>query len=75
VQRHPGLGVPAPAPGEDRRCYAFFHPALPNEPVIFRPGGAGARAGGRGRPLLDPDAPVGDPAVADTAIFYSITTP
>jgi malonyl-CoA decarboxylase len=58
---------------EDRRCYAFFHPALPNEPVIFVQVALVRGLAGDVAPLLDPDAPVGDSAAADTAIFYSIT--
>lgn len=57
----------------DRRCYGFFHPALPDEPIIFI-----EVALTRGLPdtvqtLLDPDSPVSDSASADWAIFYSIT--
>ncbi|OWJ64969.1 malonyl-CoA decarboxylase domain-containing protein [Inquilinus limosus] len=58
---------------EDRRCYAFFHPALPNEPVIFVQVALVRGLAGEVAPLLDPKAPIGDPAAADTAIFYSIT--
>jgi malonyl-CoA decarboxylase len=58
---------------EDRRCYAFFHPALPNEPVIFVQVALVRGLSGEIAPLLNPEAPVGDPAAADTAIFYSIT--
>lgn len=58
---------------EDRRCYAFFHPALPNEPVIFVQVALVRGLAGEVAPLLDPEAAVGDPAAADTAIFYSIT--
>jgi malonyl-CoA decarboxylase len=57
----------------DRRCYAFFHPRLPNEPLIFV-----EIALTRGLPasvqlLLDQGAPVQDPRTADTAVFYSIS--
>src|SRR5581483_4714038 len=57
----------------DRRCYAFFHPALPDEPIIFI-----EVALTRGLPdtvqtLLDPDSRISDPGSADWAIFYSIT--
>jgi malonyl-CoA decarboxylase len=57
----------------DRRCYAFFHPRLPNEPLIFV-----EIALLKGMPdsvqlLLDEKAPVQDPRTADTAIFYSIS--
>ena len=58
---------------EDRRCYAFFHPALPNEPIIFVQVALVRGLAGQVAPLLDPDALLGDPATADTAIFYSIT--
>ncbi|MEK7876446.1 MAG: malonyl-CoA decarboxylase, partial [Pseudomonadota bacterium] len=57
----------------DRRCYAFFHPRMPNEPLIFV-----EIALLKGVPasvllLLDQKAPVHDPQTADTAIFYSIS--
>jgi malonyl-CoA decarboxylase len=57
----------------DRRCYAFFHPVLPHEPLIFI-----EIALTRGMPddvqsLIDPDSPVGPPDRADHAVFYSIT--
>ncbi len=56
----------------DRRCFAFFHPALPAEPLIFL---EVALVRGMAReipPLLDLGAPVLDPKTANTAIFYSI---
>lgn len=56
----------------DRRCFAFFHPALANEPIIFVEVALSDGILGELEPLLDPNAPVGDPARADTAIFYSI---
>jgi malonyl-CoA decarboxylase len=57
----------------DRRCYAFFHPAMPNEPLVFveialTSGIATALA-----PLLDARAPELDVDLADTAVFYSIS--
>ena len=57
----------------DRRCYAFFHPVLPNEPVIFIEVALTKGIGTRVQPLLDPSSPIADPAAADCAIFYSIT--
>jgi len=57
----------------DRRCYAFFHPALPDEPLIFIEVALTRGMSAKVQPLLDPDSPVVDPAVADCAIFYSIT--
>ena len=57
----------------DRRCYAFFHPALPDEPLIFIEVALTERMSAGIRPLLDPEAPVLDPAHARCAVFYSIT--
>jgi len=57
----------------DRRCYAFFHPALPEEPLIFIEVALTKGMSAKVQPLLDPDSPVLDPATADCAIFYSIT--
>ncbi|MEK7437765.1 MAG: malonyl-CoA decarboxylase [Pseudomonadota bacterium] len=57
----------------DRRCFAFFHPALPDEPIIFIEVALTKGMSDRVQPLLDPDSPVVDPRGADTAIFYSIT--
>jgi malonyl-CoA decarboxylase len=57
----------------DRRCFAFFHPALPDEPIIFIEVALTRGMSEQVQPLLDPDSPVVDPAGADTAVFYSIT--
>ena len=57
----------------DRRCYAFFHPALPDEPLIFIEAALTPGILGYVRPLLDPQSPVEDPDAARCAIFYSIT--
>ncbi len=57
----------------DRRCFAFFHPALPDEPIIFIEVALTKGMSDQVQPLLDPDSAVVDPAGADTAIFYSIT--
>jgi malonyl-CoA decarboxylase len=57
----------------DRRCYAFFHPALPDEPLIFIEVALASGMPARVQPLLDPGAPVADPEAADCAVFYSIT--
>jgi malonyl-CoA decarboxylase len=56
----------------DRRCFAFFHPALVDEPVIFVEVALSKGLAGDLEPLLDVNAPVLDPEKADTAIFYSI---
>jgi malonyl-CoA decarboxylase len=57
----------------DRRCYAFFHQQLPDEPLIFIEVALTHGMSARVQPLLDVRAPVGDPAKADCAMFYSIT--
>ena len=57
----------------DRRCYAFFHPRMPDEPLIFVEVALVNGLAGSVQRLLDQDAPVGDPHAADTAIFYSIS--
>jgi malonyl-CoA decarboxylase len=57
----------------DRRCFAFFHPALPDDPIIFIEVALTKGMSDQVQPLLDPDSPVVDPGAADSAIFYSIT--
>jgi malonyl-CoA decarboxylase len=56
----------------DRRCYAFFHPRMPEEPLIFVEVALVQGLSGSVQKLLDEKAPVQDPRKADTAIFYSI---
>ena len=57
----------------DRRCYAFFHPRMPNEPLIFVEVALVTGLAGSVQTLLDEAAPLLDPNGADTAIFYSIS--
>jgi malonyl-CoA decarboxylase len=57
----------------DRRCFAFFHPRMPDEPLIFVEVALVAGMAGNILTLLDEAAPIGDPQAADTAIFYSIS--
>jgi malonyl-CoA decarboxylase len=57
----------------DRRCFAFFHPALRDEPLIFVEVALVNGLASAIEPLLaaeDPSATIGTP---DTAIFYSIS--
>ncbi len=56
----------------DRRCFAFFHPALPEEPLIFVEAALVTGMSTTIAPLLDMDAPVMEPKQADSVIFYSI---
>jgi malonyl-CoA decarboxylase len=57
----------------DRRCFAFFHPALPDEPLIFVQVALVQGMADKVQPLIDPEAPIGRQPEADTAIFYSIS--
>ncbi len=57
----------------DRRLYAFFHPRMPQEPLIFVEVALTKELSDNIQELLDEHAPVLDPARADTAIFYSIS--
>jgi malonyl-CoA decarboxylase len=57
----------------DRRLYAFFHPRMPDEPLIFVEVALEKGMAAAIQPLLDEAAPLGDPHAADTAIFYSIS--
>jgi malonyl-CoA decarboxylase len=59
--------------GDDRRCYAYFHPRMPEEPLIFVQVALVKGMSDSIQGLLDEDAPPGDPEDADTAIFYSIS--
>jgi malonyl-CoA decarboxylase len=56
----------------DRRLYAFFHPRMPDEPLIFVEVALVQDISGNVQDLLDLHAPLGDVDKADTAIFYSI---
>ncbi len=57
----------------DRRCFAYFHPRMPDEPLIFVEVALVNGIAGNVQDLLDENAPVIDPSQADTAIFYSIS--
>ena len=57
----------------DRRCFAFFHPRMPDEPLIFVEVALVNGIAGNIHALLDEAAPIGNPQAADTAIFYSIS--
>jgi malonyl-CoA decarboxylase len=57
----------------DRRCYAFFHPRMPMEPLIFVEVALTDHLADNVQALLDEHAPVFDTEHADTAIFYSIS--
>lgn len=56
---------------KDRRCFGFFHPALPDEPLIFVEVALVEGISNSIQALLE--AELGQPEAADTAIFYSIS--
>jgi malonyl-CoA decarboxylase len=55
----------------DQRCYGFFHPALPHEPIVFVEIALTHGLADNLPELLHREGAVDD---ADTAIFYSITS-
>jgi malonyl-CoA decarboxylase len=61
----------------DRRCFGFFHPALPGEPLIFVEVALVRGLAAAVQPLLSQDTDAAAAreraARADTAIFYSIS--
>ncbi len=57
----------------DRRCYAFFHPALVDEPLIFVEVALTREIPDAIAPILSETREAVDPERATTAVFYSIT--
>ncbi|HEX3117263.1 MAG TPA: malonyl-CoA decarboxylase [Bradyrhizobium sp.] len=57
----------------DRRCYAFFHPALVDEPLIFVEVALTESIPGAIAPLLAEDRQLEPIERARTAVFYSIS--
>lgn len=57
----------------DRRCYGFFHPRLPHDPLIFVEIALVDQIATCITPLLDESADDADLNKATTAIFYSIS--
>ena len=57
----------------DRRCYAFFHPALIDEPLIFVEVALTEAIPTAIAPLLAGDRMIVSPQKARTAVFYSIS--
>ncbi|MBB4858628.1 malonyl-CoA decarboxylase [Novosphingobium chloroacetimidivorans] len=58
---------------DDRRCYAFFHPAMPDEPLIFVEVGLTRDIPDDVRAMLDPERTPIARSEATTATFYSIS--
>ncbi|WP_265919494.1 malonyl-CoA decarboxylase domain-containing protein [Cupriavidus nantongensis] len=57
----------------DRRCYAFFHPRIPREPLIFVEVAFAPEMAADVHTLLDEAAPLEDLRRVKWAIFYSIS--
>ena len=58
---------------EDRRCFAFFHPRLPGEPLIFVEVALAREIPEAIAPLLAADRRPGSARRATVAVFYSIS--
>jgi malonyl-CoA decarboxylase len=58
---------------DDRRCYAFFHPRMPGEPLIFVEVALVGDMSGSIQGLLDDGSLDRDAETARTAVFYSIS--
>ena len=58
---------------EDRRCFAFFHPSMPEEPLIFVEVALTDETPGQIAPILRIDRETIPGDSASTAVFYSIS--
>jgi malonyl-CoA decarboxylase len=59
---------------DDRRCFGFFHPALPDEPLVFTELALTSGLSAKVQPLLDPDSPILEERARRCAVFYSISS-
>lgn len=57
----------------DRRCFAFFHPQMPDEPLVFVEVALTRGIPAHIAPVIATERQPIDEAEADTAVFYSIT--
>ncbi len=55
----------------DRRCFALFHPVMPDEPLFFVEVALVCGVPCSVSGLLDPAAPLLDPEAAETAVFFT----
>ncbi len=58
---------------EDRRLFAFFHPAMPDDPIIFVEIALGKGSASSIGPLIQTNRQVLEASGQDTATFYSIS--
>jgi malonyl-CoA decarboxylase len=57
----------------DRLCFAFFHPAMPGDPLVFVEVALTDAIPGAIAPLLDQAREHSDPRSCNTCVFYSIS--
>ena len=57
----------------DRRCFAFFHPSMPDEPLVFVEVALTRDVPGSIEAVLTPEREPVLPGQATTAVFYSIS--
>jgi len=58
---------------DDRRCFAFFHPSMPDEPLVFVEVALTRAIPGSIQDVLAPERDQVTPGEATTAVFYSIS--
>ena len=58
---------------EDRRCYGFFHPSMPNDPLIFVEVALSNDVPSSIQAILSTGREIISQDAADTAVFYSIS--
>ena len=58
---------------DNRMCFAFFHPAMPNDPLVFVEVALTAGVPSAIAPLIDKTAEPTDERAVDTVVFYSIS--
>ena len=58
---------------DDRRCFAFFHPSMPDEPLVFVEVALTRAIPGSIQDVLAPERDQVAPGEATTAVFYSIS--
>jgi len=58
---------------DNRMCFAFFHPAMPGDPLVFVEIALTAGVPSAIAPLIDKTAGPADERAVDTVVFYSIS--
>ena len=58
---------------DDRRCFAFFHPAMPDEPLVFVEVALAGDVATSIQDVLSDARDIVTPQQANTAVFYSIS--